>query len=391
MERSDSLIKAVSVFVFLALVAYIVFSWYNRTELLDMTDVVALEIRDSTATEGVVVRDETLVRATGAGIAVTAADGMKVPVGGTIAVQYSGARARERAADMQDIRTRIEQITSLQGGATGDQLREQSIMELSACVTSGDLSDLYTAELDVRSYIIDGEIRDETGLETELEALNAQLDDLISASVSDTTTITAEQSGIFMQSTDGYENVTPDDLYDIRPGDLDELFGDPDSGKDVIGKIVVGIDWYYVTTLEELDTAKLSVGDTVTIQFTRTYSGAVDMKVYSISPAEDGVCVVVFVSGSSMLDVAGLRDMTGEVIFSSETGLRVPRESAHVDSDGGTYVYILEGLRAKKVPVTVTHESGDYYMVRQEDGGLRVGDQVIISAANLHDGAVVAE
>ena len=58
-----------------------------------------------------------------------------------------------------------------------------------------------------------------------------------------------------------------------------------------------------------------------------------------------------------------------------------------MDENGQSCVYVQTALLAEKKPVEVLRDFGDYYMVSSEV--LRAGDEVIVSAKNLHEGKVV--
>jgi hypothetical protein len=324
-------------------------------------------------------------------VAVTAREGAQLNAGATFAISYSGARAMERAQQIEDLQMRIEQLTAIKNGKSNDELANDSILELAAAVTSDDLSELYSIEMNVDAYILSGTELASGNEEEQIAELQAEITELAAASSSDTVYITTEKAGTFSHKVDGFENVTPDDLRGLTTSGAYELFTSAENVGKSVGKMVYGIKWYYVTIMDEEDVAKLTVGGSASVEFSKSYSASLTMTVESISVPEDGKCAVVFSCSKYMQDVAALREMTGEVVFGRESGIRVPRKAVHVSDSGKTYVFILEGLRAKAVNIEITNESGDYYMVSEDKSDLRVGDLIILSAANLYDGAVVAE
>lgn len=389
MERSDSLIRFVSIVVFAAMVVYMASTYYAHNVTLQTVEAVGIELRDSIETEGHIIRTEQTVSASGSGTVLTAENGKRAAAGEQIAVQYSGSEARQRAARIQELYARVSQLTAMQTGKTRSELADESILSLSSCVTSGDLSELYTVTLDIETYIF-SESGGDSDYESELAALDAELEALTAetAAASDTSPIYAPVSGIFCETTDGYEYVSPDALEDIRLDGYYDLIGSPSVESGVIGKLVTDERWYYVTVIDEDSAAKLDSVSTAQVTFSMTYSADLTMDVEYISPVEDDQCVLVLSCDRYIQNILGVRDADCEIIFSRENGIRVPRAAAHVDDDGTTYVYILEGLRAKRVNVTVLRESGDVYMAAS-DSGLRVGDTLIVQAQNLYDGAVV--
>ena len=206
----------------------------------------------------------------------------------------------------------------------------------------------------------------------------------------DTERIDAKAEGTFTSAVDGFESITPDMLEDLSPDGLREIFSSPDMMElNPIGKLITGIRWYYAAIVEEDAAVWLSPGDTVRLDFTRTYSASLDMTVESVGDSHDGECVIVFSCDRFMQNVASLRELTATIVFESLSGIRVPKEAVHLDEEGDTLVYILEGLQASAVYVDIIAESGDYYMVEETGEGLRTGDQIITRANNLYDGAVV--
>lgn len=390
MERSDSLIKFVSIAVLTALIIYIAISFYrSKTDPFQTVEAAAFELSESMESHGFAVRQEDVISASG-NVAVIISDGQKVSAGQAIAFRYNGAQAMERAQEMNDIRMRISQLNAALAGKTNQELAEESVLELSKAVSSGDLSELYSLSLNLDTYIISGQDIAQEDQEAEIATLQAQLQDLMAESASDTERIDAKAEGTFTSAVDGFESITPDMLEDLSPDGLREIFSSPDMMElNPIGKLITGIRWYYAAIVEEDAAVWLSPGDTVRLDFTRTYSASLDMTVESVGDSHDGECVIVFSCDRFMQNVASLRELTATIVFESLSGIRVPKEAVHLDEEGDTLVYILEGLQASAVYVDIIAESGDYYMVEETGEGLRTGDQIITRANNLYDGAVV--
>ena len=84
----------------------------------------------------------------------------------------------------------------------------------------------------------------------------------------------------------------------------------------------------------------------------------------------------------------GARQADGSLILRSCTGIRVPRDAVHTDEFGQTFVYILEGLQAKRVDVTLLEEYSGFWYIRTGEE-LRAGMEIITEAKDLSDGKVV--
>jgi hypothetical protein len=191
---------------------------------------------------------------------------------------------------------------------------------------------------------------------------------------------------------DGFERVDPDDLADITPTGLMELFRYP-SGTYGAGKLVTGFKWYYAAVMDVEDAARLSTGQRMPVQFSGVFHAEMDMLIESIGSREEGMCVVIFSSDRSIHDVAPLRSLRADVVFDTISGIRVPKEAIHLDDNGVIFVFLQTGVRAERVNVEILLESGDSYLVRDglETGTpLRAGSTIIVRANNLYHNKVVA-
>ena len=104
-----------------------------------------------------------------------------------------------------------------------------------------------------------------------------------------------------------------------------------------------------------------------------------------------------------------LRKQTVELVFDSQTGIRVPTQSVRVEErtvtdpeteeekqELVTGVYVLVGQQAEFKPVTILAQLEDFALVKSADGSdgkkaLRAGDEVILSSVELFDGKVITQ
>jgi len=388
LQKSDSLIRFISFVVFLAMVFCFAYSVYRaKVNPLKTAEATDFEITDSVSTEGWAVRSEQLLTGGGRNVSAVVSEGESVSAGETLAVEYSGSDALERAERIRELRLEIAQLSSQKTSADSASSAWDSVLALSAAVAARDLSELDALELSVRSCVMEQAGGEDP--QARAAELQSELDKLTGESASDTGNVSASGAGVFSFVTDGFEGVTPSDLDELTPSKLADLFGKAGSvGGGVFGKLVTGIRWYYATTMDAESALQLRAGGTATLSFSRTYSNTLSMDVVSISSEEDGKCAVVFSSKKYIQDVAALRSLSAELVLRKLTGLRVPREAVHLDGDGSSYVYVLQGLQAKKTPITIQGESSDSYLASGGES-LRAGDQIITRANGLYDGKVV--
>ena len=393
MERSDSLIKLITVVVFLALAFYIGYSFLaNRNDVLRTVTATAVQIRESVATEGWAVRDEATVATAAGSASVTASEGEKVASGGQLAISYSDDSSLRRAEEIRDLTVQLEKLREIQSAKSGSQSAKDSIYALSELVHGGSLENLDAVLLDIGLYVTGGAEITADNIDGTIASTEARLNALMN-SRSGTGIVTAPSSGTFSAAVDGYEGIKPSDLTEkLKPDDVAEMFSHPARlPYGTFGKIVSGIKWYYVTVMPSSWATRLSGYRTITVEFSRTYSNTIPMTVESIGVSEEGSCVVVLSCSKYLQNVAAVRGMTAELIFRSSSGIRVPKEALHLDDDGTTYLYRLSGMQAERVNVTIEGEETDYYLVSASGTALRAGDEIITKASELFDGAVVMD
>ena len=244
-------------------------------------------------------------------------------------------------------------------------------------------------------------------LQAALDSVNSQISALSAQAAQNTQRVTASQSGVFSGYVVGYESlITPDMLDTITPSQLDQLSAQrPSADGTAVGKLVTNSTWYFVCALDQADAERLIEGRSVTVRFSRDWSGEVDMTVERIGDTENGRSAVVFSTDKFLSDTTLLRRQTVELVFDSITGIRVPKQALRVDQQTVTDeetgeesqasvpgVYTLVGEQAEFKPVTVLYEGDSFVLVEPADSNrksLRAGDVVIVASGQLYDGMVI--
>ena len=323
--------KVVSLFVFLAMLAYIGFNLYQRlADPVQTALAVTATMSDSRTMSGLVVRDEMVIKANADYIDVVADEGEKVSGGQTIAVIYSSEDALRRAERIDTVAREIQSVQAALSGAQGVHTagnREESIFDallgLSTSLRSDGMSAIDTRQSTLAGLVFRDEVSDAT--EEYLMELEAAYRDLLSSSVGDTRDIKAGQSGIFSSIVDGYEGVDPAYVRELTPDELRQIIAaDREAEENALGKLVQSFNWYYAAILDREDASRLSEGQTVQLSFGRYYSEYLSATVESIGAPSEGECLVLFRMDRGMTDMMAVRAVSSELIYSEYTGLRVP-------------------------------------------------------------------
>ena len=390
MRSENAVIRLITILVFAAMLLYIIFALLSSAlNPLKTEAVSATVIEDSVDISGYIVRDETVLSGDADHI-ITVSSGDKVSVDQTIAVKYGDEAAIERIAKMQELSNTISQLeTNIAGKNSYQEVAVESVISFSEAVSSGNMADIDSAVSGIETHIMNAYGNYDQQEQT-LADLKSQLAELESSSASDASYMKSTYSGIFALTSDGYENISFSDLENITPSALTALFTGKEAGPNAIGKIVTGLTWKYAVILDNAVAERLSEGSSYEIVFESSFGKSLKMTVDSIGPTENDKRVVIFSSNKYISDTVTLREAEGKILFSTTTGLCIPKDAVYYDDDGTPYVYILVGLQARRADIEIISELEDCYIADPSSSSLlRIGSEVIVKAKDLYDGKVV--
>lgn len=427
MKQGTVITRIMIVLMFFMVCAYLLFSVLRSLD--DRTYTVttyAHTVDDAVEATGLLIRAETVVTGQTAAIVDVLPDqGEKVRAGAAVAYLYQDESALDRRRQLRTLMLEEEQLKyALQGqdGSDASHL-DQSIVDamvgLRTAAAYGDLTSLEEQSLSFKSLVIRHGYASDAGvdeLSAAITALGGQIQALQSASALDTTTVYAPCSGTFSAMADGYESTLyPDMLETLTGAGLKQLMTqDPTAPAGAVGKLITNSKWYLATTVSPEVAERLVAGRSVTVRFSRDWSGEVSMKIERVGEAQDNACLVILSSTRNLADTSMLRKQTVDIVFNSLSGIRVPKKAVRTenrevtDPETGAVstrqvigVYVLTAAQAEFKAVEILADDGDYYLVQavlpdvptdnQLKTAFRAGDQVIVSSDELYDGKVMTK
>ena len=415
--------KIVMLLLLAAVVVYLAAAaWRSFRDPFTTVASYSYTVDDSLEATGFLARQEQVLTNAGGVVELLPQEGEKVAKGGTVALVYQDASGLERREQLQQLELEKEQLEyALErtgaGGGDASQLTDQvldAIAELRAAVAGRDLTDLERQSMDLKSLVYKREYayggtgeESADAIQAALDEVDSQISSLSSQAAQSTQSITASQSGIFSGYVDGYESLlTPEVLETVTPAQLDDLAGQAsEEDQTAEGKLITDSTWYFACALPQEDAERLVEGRSVTVRFSRDWSGEVDMTVERVGEPEDGRCAVVLSTDRYLSETTLLRRQTVELVFQSVTGVRVPKQTLRVaeqtvtDEETGeestvqvTGVYTLVGEQVEFKPVTVLEQGDTFVLVEAAGSGraaLQPGDVVVVAAEDLYDGKVI--
>lgn len=203
------------------------------------------------------------------------------------------------------------------------------------------------------------------------------------------------RAGYFSTVVDGYEPMLT--LSTLKKMTVDTYAGLADYQAeilpDVVGKVVTDFSWYFITTLNPEDCSRLSVGQTVYLQFDATGELQVKASVYDIRRQGEADGLVIFTSDRDMESLISLRKQSARIIVRTYEGIKVPKNALRVDEEYNIGVYVITGMYAEFKRITPVYETEDYYIVRSDSSktsSLLVFDEIIVSGRDLENKKVIA-
>ena len=349
---------------------------------------------------GFVVREEELLYSQYGTTVLNCAEGAHVAANDTVATGYRSEDAKTRQTRIDELSGQIEQlqyawsaVSSVYDQAALDADIAGDLAQLSRYLALRDMNSVSDLSPELKGLILrrTGSDSDSGSLQARISTLQAELETLEAQSAGDTSAILAGKAGTFSAAVDGYESVlTPERLMEMTVAEFESVQPD-ETDANAIGRLVTSATWYYACVVPASELSGVEEGDRATLTFARDYYQPVTMRVARLGGNEAGSRLLVLSSDRALQNVTLLRQQSAEIVFTSYSGLRVPKSAVRVEN-GQTGVYILEGTLAKWKPITILHDTGESYVVTLDTSStnnLWPGDELIINAKNLYDGKVL--
>lgn len=363
------------------------------------------DMQKSIKTEAFVVRDEIFITTDNSGGTVVsiAEDGKRVSSGDGVAVVFPSVESAAAYVRVNELEKEIEYYSQLKNRVGIGTNAPSSYSKLidDACIafisasresigsnfddTLTDLRDAVTAR-----QLAVGE---ELSVDAKLAELEAELLSINSGNF-DYKTISAPNSGYYISTADGYENIVDyTKVTSMSCKEIDVLLNAqkkevPDN---VMGKLVDEFDWYFVCTIPYDESGELTVGKTVRVNVPNTSVGIINCTVVSKGDKEDDNVAVVLKCNLMNRDVANLRIHDIEIIVNDYVGMKVNNKAIReLNGEKGVYVQRGNLIQFRKINIITSVEEYSIVECVTDSSYLQQYDTIITEGVDLHDGKVVS-
>lgn len=393
---------------------YFVFSfWESMTDTFTTAVVYEYTVSESVEGKGLIVREEELLPEVSGLLDVLRVEGEQVGVGQVVGRVYRdvGAMATQNqlealSAEAETLEYAIGEERDLITVTKMDDTIVNVISSLRSSVALGNMNQLETLVSGVkgnvlrRDYIF-GSPQVVKDIEDRYGQVVYEMTHSSQVASGSMNTVTTPVSGAYSILVDGLEYLDYSVAMAMNVEDLSRLLEMPlQQFENTAGKIIHGNTWCFVTAIPTEWAEGLQVGRGVTVRFSGDFAQEISMKVERMEDFQ-GMSMVVLSSSRYLEQTTLLRVQTVELVYRSDTGIRIPKESLrmeeYINGDTGEVVqrygvYALSAGYAEFKTVELITESNDYYLVKPtHDGasGLKQGNVIIVHALGLYDGKLM--
>ena len=401
--KGDAFLRVIVILLVAAVAGYLLISLLPGSDPSYTTyKAVHYEVGGLT-TSGFVVRSEQTVSG-GAGRVVvrTREEGERVAKGASVASVFRNESARkrqDRIDKLEDELAQLEETYSFANSGMDVTSLDSDILRLMSQVTASsfrgkrDVASGAAANLKVtvlRRYLT----ADDTQLLwNRITDTRQQLNELYAEAKAEAGSIDAPQAGYFSASVDGYEAVlTPEFLETATVAQFAAARPDSEAAKSAVCKLVTSPKWFYVTELYPAAISGLKVGARIEVSFVYDFNQSVEMQVYRISPSQEGRCLLILSSEDYIQTAVSTRRQSATLMQEEVSGLLVPKTAIYADDDGTSFVYVLEGIKARKKTVRILRDLGEQFLVELNQASTRnlwPDDEIILTKEEMFDGKVM--
>lgn len=404
-----ALLAAVALIAALMLcyIGYQIYQWTTSGITTEMAQYVT--VRDTETLSGTVVRQEELITSDADGvIAYALQDGERVKKDGVIAYLYDSEQEAQAQKRMETLQEEVEQLQQIESGSFGqalqaDKLDEQiteKLRTLGDYCDEGSFTDLEELKTNLTGLLNKRQLV--TGVVTDFSArisqLNSEIDSLKAQYPEQPESIVTGQSGYFYSRADGYENlISVEDVKDLSVQQVDDLLAQEPSevADNVIGKVAINHEWYYLCTISSQRAEKMYRGGSYKLSVPFLTTEEIPVTAQSIGKDEEGRTVLLLRSSYVTGEIASLRRQKVDLILNSYEGLKVPNDAVRI-VDGVKGVYIQSGGQAMFVRINPIYYGDSYVISSTADDGetdlprlLQLYDEIIVEGKDLYDGKVL--
>ncbi len=365
------LVYAVAIFM----IAYLVYNAFDANYSPVKTEEAVMKtVEESVHTKVFIVRDENYLSGNAAGTVVPLVeDGQRVAEGEKIAAVFGSDEEAGKYVELNRIYDEIVRFSNIAAAdklnirdmASYNQTTNETFLNLVEEIADGNYSGISEYAYSVRDRETSRQVSLGYDVDTS-EILSSLRAEASSLSAQEPSYLVADNTGYYINSTDGFENtIKYDNVLNLTAQEIEKaLKAKADESRiSKNGKLVNNFNWYVVAVVERNDADEVLVGDTLTVRFTDSSADDVKMTVAAINSDSDGKLALILKSNTITAGTSQLRIENAEIIFKKISGYKIPKVALRT-VDGINGVYIRRGNLINFRRITPLYTGDDYVIAR---------------------------
>ena len=202
------------------------------------------------------------------------------------------------------------------------------------------------------------------------------------------------KTGYFISEVDGFEGlINKENMFEMTAAQLEDIIETQVvTVEPSVGKIADNYKWYYVISVSDEEAKSFYEGRSVEVNFDGI-NDSIKFKVDSVLKDETSENTIVFLLCEKFTsEVASLRQVSADIVFSTISGLRVSQSAIRFDNEQNMGVFILDRGEVKFRKIEISYEGNGYVIAkwyRGETGNLQLYDEVFTAGSDLYVGKVI--
>ncbi len=388
------------------IIAYFIYQVVQMNSVPYKTEIALnRDVQSVIKTEAFIIRDETYITAdnTSGTVVSIAEDGKRVSSGDGVAVVFPNAESAAAYVRINELQKEIDYYSQLKnrvGIGTNAPSSYNKLID-DACINfisasrdsiGSNFDDKLT---DLRDAITARQLAvgEELSVEAKIAELQAELVSINQGNVN-YKTVASPNSGYYIGSVDGYENVADyDDVKFLDCQAINTLLSSEkhETPANVMGKLVDEFDWYLACNVSYNESGNIAVGKTVKVNVPNTVVGIITCTVVSKGEKDGEQVALVLKCNLMNRDVANLRIHDIEIIVDDYTGIKINNKAIReVNGEKGVYVQRGNIIQYKKINILESNEEYSVVESVADSTYVQQYDTVITEGVDLYDGKVIS-
>ncbi len=361
---------------------------------------------ETLAVDCVAIRNETPIPLnTSNYVFYTVQNGTRVSNNGMIAELYASktdALTKQRLEELDQEIAVLKEIQAL--GASGvaslnilNTQIDRAMAELVGVGGAASISELHDLKQRLLGFfnkkqMVTGKTTD---FSARIQALEQQRNTLAGGYKAALGTVNAPVAGYFVDSVDGFEGVlTVKNVEKMTTDNVQTALSGNSAATSAAyaGKIVSDYSWYIACVVPNAYATTLAVDKELHVRLPFVTDEEIPVKVVGCNRDDAGELAVIFECVNMSEALSSIRKESLEILLVEHTGLRVPKRAITTNAAQEVGVYIRSGdiVRFQKIEQKYS-DAADYVICeeRNEDGYLRLYDDIITEGTNLYDGKLI--